>query len=231
MSDNIGLIFWLGMQSRMLQRLPLKGSTQFIDVEIVQGTIDDAGRWDDKIQPHIAKKSERVDAKWRWRQLYKTTSMFEAPLGRQVSLYCLNVPGSDGDSVPLAIMLLSEGYPSLDGSQPGSVFLWFLASAPNEALQHLGYTHPKPEMIMSALVDIAIQRSYELGYDGRVGLHAAQEGGRHLYCAYRDQVRMAALRGRAKLTLVRKLRGNDERYFWCDPKLSQSLTNSLDYLR
>jgi hypothetical protein len=96
----------------------------------------------------------------------------------------------------------------------------------------MNFVHNKPALIVSALVDIAIQRSYELGYDGSVGLHAAPQGGNELYCLYRDDVKMLALGSNAKLTLGRRLKGgNDGRYFWSSPKLSQALSNSLNYLR
>lgn len=163
--------------------------------------------------------------------LYKL-GRIERRVGRDASLYCVEVPSSGGLAVPLAMMLLSEGYPSLDGSSRPSVYLWFLAAAPTTALKTLGYTHSRPSLLVEALLDTAIQRSYELGYDGRVGLHAAPEGGHGLYCRYRDGARMTALRGDVQLTYLRRLMGaKDDRYFWSDPKLSQSLSNSLDYLR
>lgn len=204
-----------------------------MNIEIFEGTSNDAQVWQDHVQPYI-RTANRLDSSWNWPQLFTTTVTLEAARGRRVSLFCMNVPNATNGSVPLAIMLLSEGYPALDGTQDGSVFLWYLASAPSTALQHLGFVYNKPSMVVPALVDTAIQRSYELGYDGRVGLHAAMQGGDTLYCIYRDQTRMTALGGGAKISLVRRLTGltgGNGRYFWCDPKMAQTLSNSLNYLR
>ncbi len=219
------------MVPRVLSRLPLKGSKSFVDVDIYEGTRVDAEAWDSYVQPHL-RGTKRLDAQWDWPWLFNQSVLIEAARGRRVSLQCLNIRNNVGASVPLGLMLLSEGYPSLDGSARESVFLWYLASAPSSALVAMGVTYPKPNLVLHALIDVAIQRSYELGYDGSVGLHAAPEGGDELYCRYRDDVKMSSLGSNARLTLARRLKGgNDGRYFWSDPKLAQSLSNSLNYLR
>lgn len=231
MGDNVILALFSFMQPRMLHRLPLRGGKLFIDVDIYEGRLADAQTWDWHVQPHL-RGTERLDAEWDWPWLFSKSVLIEAARGRRVSLQCVNVPNSEGVSVPLGLMLLSEGYPALDGTSQESVFLWYLSSAPGAALAKMGVRYAKPNLVLHALIDTAIQRSYELGYDGRVGLHAAPRGGDDLYCRYRDDVRMSSLGGNTRLTLARRLKGgNDGRYFWCDPKLSQSLSNSLDYLR
>jgi hypothetical protein len=222
----------MNLQPNYLRRLPLKDDLRYIDVNIRKGNLADAEIWQQYVQVHIAQTAGRIDAGWNWPALFTRWMMSESVIGRDVSLFCLEVPGETDRAVPLAIMLISEGYPSLDGSHENSVYLWYLASAPTMALLAMGFVHPRPCMIVEALLDVAIQRSYELGYDGRVGLHAAKEGGTGLFNRYRDNVRMKALLSAASLTIGRKLKGgNDGRYFWTDPKLSQSLANSLNYLR
>lgn len=218
------------MYRRFISRLPIKHSTAFTDIVVRECGLPEAMTWHAAIQPFVDPK--RPDARWDWPSLYRTWHTREKLLGRNVSLFCVELPATDGSSVPCALMLLSEGYPSLDGNTSDSVFLWYVATAPDVALHKLGVSFGRPSHLLESLVDTAIQRSYELGYDGRVGLHAAPEGGDWLYTLYRDRVRMTALRSNAALTWGRRLhRGNDGRYFWSDPKLSQSLCNSLDYLR
>ncbi|NHZ44303.1 hypothetical protein [Massilia aquatica] len=215
----------------MLSRLPLRGSASFIDIDIREGTMIDAQNWHAVVQPHI-NTQQRIDALWDWPALYTNCMVLEAGLGRKVSLQCIDIPNAHGESVPLAMMLLSVGYPALDGSYNGSVFLWYLAAAPGAALTAMGVLYQKPMLILQALIDTAIQLSSEQGYDGRVALHAAQAGKHELYCKYRDDARMLTLRHNAVLSLGRRMKGgNDGRYFWTDPKLAQSLSNSLDYLR
>lgn len=129
------------------------------------------------------------------------------------------------------MMMLSEGYPALDGGYTPCVYVWYAAAAPAAALKGLGAPSDRVSMILEALIDTAIQRSYELEYDGRVGLHAVASGGQQLFSKYRDKARMIPLLEKASLTVARSIKGNDGRYFWIDPKLAQSLSNSLDFLR
>lgn len=68
-------------------------------------------------------------------------ALFERTFRRKASLECIDISNGDGRSVPLAIMLLSEGYPALDCSGQRSVFLWYLAAAPSNALQAMSFTH------------------------------------------------------------------------------------------
>jgi hypothetical protein len=219
------------MQSRYIKRLPLYEKESYIDVVIRCGGVQDPINWQRLIQPHIvASRPSSPDARWNWPWLYFHCGKSEHALKRATSLFCLDVPSTTGQSVPLAMMLLSEGYPSLDGGLSPCIYVWYVASAPTAALRALGVPY-KFGMVLETLLDIAIQRSYELGYDGKVGLHADPSGGELLFSKYRDKARMQALNKNTSLTLLRKLKANDGRYFWTDPKLAQSLSNSLDYLR
>lgn len=219
------------MQARFIKRLPLYEKESFIDVNIRQGTAHDPVNWHKLVQPHIvASRPHAPDAKWKWPWLVTYCEKSEKFRGRAVSLFCLEVPGSAGKAVPAAMLILSEGYPALDGCTTPCVYIWYMASAPDKARIALGAPE-KLAMVLETLLDIAIQRSYELGYDGRVGLHADASGGELLYSKYRDRARMTALKKQVSLSMGRKLGGNDQRYFWTDPKLAQSLSNSLDYLR
>jgi hypothetical protein len=217
------------MSSRFVNRLPVVGSSAFVDVVVRQGSIKDARNWHALIQPHVAKQAA-LDAKWHWPRMFLHYSASERLMGRRVRLMCIDIPQGDV-ALPLARLLLSEGYPSLDGSSRKCVYVWYLAAAPTAALEAQGLSY-RPLMALEAIIDTAIQRSMELGYDGRVGLHAHAAGGYKLYCKYRDRARMRALKGAAELTWARRLSGgNDGRYFWSDGTLSKSLVNSLAYLR
>lgn len=221
------------MPTGHLKRLPLHGSKSFIDIDVRKGTVVDTKNWDALVQPHIvAARPAAPDAKWGWSWLLRRSIGTERALGRNVSLFCLDVAGNNGKAIPLGMVMLSEGYPSLDGNNDPCVYLWYLAAAPSGALTALGANSMKPSMILEALLDVSIQRSFELGYDGRVGLHAHKSGGDGLFVKYRDRTRMRALSNNVSISFARQLvGGNDGRYFWVDPKLSQALSNSLNYLR
>jgi hypothetical protein len=219
------------MSSTHLRRLPVRGGTSFVDIQVHQGTMADARLWHAMVQPHV-RHAGRLDAGWDWPVLYKRSRIFERTFRRKASLQCIDMANSEGRNVPLAIMLLSEGYPALDHDGRRSVYLWYLAAAPAGALQAMGFTHPRPAFVLHAIIDAAIQRSYQLGYDGRVGLHALPAGKDELCRKYRDDVRMMSPGDQVRLSLPRRLRGGkDGRYFCVDPVRARSLTASLDHLR
>lgn len=191
----------------------------------------DALRWRALVQPHI-RAAGRLDAAWDWPSIYKLSLACERTFGRNVSLQCIDIVNGGGTPLPLAIMLLSEGYPALDRRGQRGVLLWYLAAAPASALRAMGVMDQKPALVLRAIIDAAIQCSIRHGYDGRVGLHAAPAGKDALFRKYRDDARMTALGDEVNLSLLRRLRsGKDGRYFWVDPVLARSLSASLDYLR
>jgi hypothetical protein len=220
-----------------IKRLPISKSSAFVDVNVRMVGTKEALFWDKNVQPYIQAQN-RLDATWRWPSLFSRYGKLESLSGRAVSLFQIGIPTSIGTEAPLGLMLLAENYPFLQGVGD-SVFIWFLATSPTQALAKLGVTYSKPEMLLPALIDTAIQRSIELGYEGRIGLHAAPNPGdqkRHtsLYTNYRDTARLKALPKSTKvnLSLGRALRvPNDGRYFFANEKLAQALSNSLDYLR
>jgi hypothetical protein len=219
------------MQFKHLSRLPVRGGSSFIDIQVHEGAVAEARLWHAVVQPHI-RASGRLDACWQWPMLYKRWQFFERTFGRNASLQCIDILNDEGKMVPLAIMLLSEGYPSLDHRSQRCVFLWYLAAAPAVALRAMGLKHQKPMLVLRAIVDVAIQCSFRQGYDGRVGLHAALAGRDELYRKYRDEACMSALGDDVMLSPLRRFKsGKDGRYFSVDAVLARSLSASLDYLR
>jgi hypothetical protein len=225
------------MTFRPIKRLPISGAQTYVDVLVECVGLKEAQYWDQNIQPEIVKQN-RLDAKWRWPAYFEWYSASESLRKRNISLYQIGVPAAAGKKAPLALMLLSEGYNALAGGGK-SVFVWYLATAPSQALANLGVHYAKPELLLPAIIDTAIQRSMELGYDGRIGLHAApnpKDAARHigLYKSYRDQARLKALAKGEKVDLSvgrRIMASNDGRYFFANEKLAQALSNTLDYLR
>lgn len=202
-----------------------------MDIQVHQGTTADAQLWHANVQPYV-RRARRLDADWNWPVLYRSSQIFERTFRRKASLQCIDISNSEGRAVPLAIMLFSEGYPALDLCRYRSVFLWYLAAAPSAALQSMGLAHRRPALVLRAIIDAAIQHSVQLGYQGRVGLHAMAAGKDELLRKYRDEVRMRSLGRELTLSLPRRLKGgNDGRYFCVDPLLAKSLTAGMDHLR
>ncbi|MFB9245718.1 hypothetical protein IV454_26835 [Massilia antarctica] len=150
------------MHSTHSSRLPVPGGTSFADIHVHEGVMADARLWQAAVQPHI-RRAGRLDANWEWPSLYKRWQIFERTFRRKASLQCIDISNGEGRSVPLAIMLLSEGYPALDCSGERSVFLWYLAAVPSNALQAMSFTYQRPMLILHAIIDAAIERSFQLG--------------------------------------------------------------------
>jgi hypothetical protein len=219
------------MHSRHLSHLPVRGETSLIDIRVHKGAMGEARRWQALVQPHV-RACGRLDGAWDWPSMYQRSQIFERTFGRNASLHCIDIVDGRGMPLPLAMLLLSEGYPALDGRGQRSVFLWYLAAAPASALRAMGVRKQKPLLVLRAIIDAAIQCSIRLGYDGRVGLHAAPAGKDALFRKYRDDACMTALGDDVFLSLMRRIKGGkDGRYFWVDPVLARSLSASLDYLR
>ncbi len=121
-----------------------------------------------------------------------------------------------GQAIPAAMSLLIETYPHLDTRQPPAeaAFLWFLASAPDDALAPVGVS-PTPKL-GATCIDIAITASFNAVHDGRIGLHAARAD---LVPFYRG---CGLLQLPALLSLPVP-RGNDGRFFYTDEVVGASL--------
>lgn len=238
LSDVHGLMCWITiagwgavvMFANFVKRLPVEGQETFAPVVIREMGKAGAVAWHALIQPEV-KQLRRVDENWHWPAIYASHFFLERMwqrASRNVSLYQLLVPGHRNRAIPAASMLLSEGYPFLPHGRVDSVFLWYVASAPPSVLQRLGFA-PRLRMTLLAMLDTAIQRSHELGYEGRVSLHAAPAGGVKLFQLYRDMARMRQIAPKYAFSGV--TRNNDGRYFAVDSHLAQVLCHSLDFLR
>jgi hypothetical protein len=93
-------------------------------------------------------------------------------MGRQ-SMYVQLLVRGNGQMVPIAQMILSAGYPFLADKTLRSVYLWYLAAAPESYLSN--FRIPKVR-VLPYLLDTAIQVSFQLGFEGRICLHAASSG-------------------------------------------------------
>lgn len=135
-----------------------------------------------------------------------------------------------GDAFPVGQLLVADGYPYFPDTGQPSVFLWYMAATPTDALIVHGL--PSDLKLMRALVDTAIQFSFQRGYDGRLILHAALSGNtsedNELFQKYERGVGLIPYPGSNRIGPVRK---NDGRYFYSDNAKSLALTANLDYLR
>ena len=155
--------------------------------------------------------------------------LIELLKGREVVAYAVLIKGSQG-AVPAGLVLMSAGYPALDQPTHPSVFVWYLTSAPSQALAALGAKAKPP--LLEVLLDIAMVESEARGYGGRIGLHAANDrnsaASRALYQSYLTRGGLTALSGGVALPGVRR---NDGRYFVASPAVALARMTALDSYR
>ena len=224
-------------EGRFLRHVETARKTQ-LSIRIAEATPQTLALWDAHVQPHIRDAREfRFDRKWQWASLLKFHQVQEAIIGlagarraADVRLLQAFAERADGTAFPVGQVLLACGFPFIRDWDAPSIFLWYLAAAPRQALHAAGLA---PDLkLMRPLVDIAVQESYASGFEGRVGLHAARSrwnlaANRDLYNRYRH-IGLAPLPGGLRASVGRR---NDRRYFYLDAPLALDFARRLDYLR
>lgn len=150
-------------------------------------------------------------------------------MGRNIAFFQINVATPAGNAFPVGQVLVSDGYAFFPGRDEPSIFLWYLAAAPLTALHY--HKIPHDFKLLRVLVDVAIQFSFQRGYDGRLTLHAASSGiaaeDKTLY----DKYCAIGLTPYALHLPIRFVRRNDGRYFYADKSCANRLSKVLDPLR
>jgi hypothetical protein len=199
-------------------------------VQISPLTYNDTVFWHQQVQPDIHKLPDRLDEHWHWPSLLLGLSAVELLRQRQLVGYAALVQNNVGLAVPAGLVLLSIGFPALDEPNEDAVFLWYLTAAPTGTLTRLGVA-AKPALL-EVLVDIGIVESHARGYQGRLGLHAANRGNSPastaLYNSYHRRCGLQSVSSTIKLPGVRR---NDGRYFVATPAIASARIQALDYLR
>ncbi len=206
-----------------VKRAPV--SEGFTPVQVVDLSDQVLHIWDRRIQPVIRELPHRLDREWNWSKMYRYLPIGERiwGWGRGMAGYAVQVQNDYGDEVPAGLVLLSLGFPALDDNREKSVFLWYLAAAPTKALRDLGVS-AKPKLL-EILVDIALVVSKTQGYGGKIGLRAANEGGKKLLEEYQTRCNLLTLPPSAK---IRGVRVNDGRYFYTTPQVAETQMVALD---
>lgn len=211
-------------------KLPIEGSMKKIDVSIVRVYERDCWHWDRKLRPLIKKHAKNHPAaKWHWYWLFRSTKIVEKSRGRDVSCWHLALE-IQGQNIPIASMLLSEGFPHVADPSKKSVFIWYVCSLPKEVLA--AYGSPKCELILHNLVNLAIKRSIDSGFKGRIGLHAMSmpnpTADLKLLKLYRDNCRLDWL-DESPIKKLSPFRVSDGRYLYADEVLATALLTSLKW--
>ena len=166
---------------QFLQHAPGRDGVSSVPIKIALMSIGDAARWQRQIQPY-AQEAGAPDRNWNWPYMRRWLPLTEMALGRRAPALTVWTRGANDAPVPVAMILLAEGHSALNDHAKQSVFLWFMAAAPEAALREYGVrVLPK---LGRVLIDIAVTHSHNCGYAGRIGATPAASLG--LGCSRSD---------------------------------------------
>jgi len=210
---------------QFVQYAPERGGPGSLPIKIALMSQADADFWHRFVQPDVASLNG-ADAKWNWSSMRRWLPVVELARGRRAPAYTVWAEGANNAAVPIAMTLLSEGYSALHDGSKRSIYVWFMAAAPEPTL--LRYGVPMVPKLGRVLVDIAVTHSHNCGYGGCIGLHAAPAGGQKLLDIYGV---MGLMPLPAAAGMPAYLRINDGRYFYLNEPEAQKWSNSLSPYR
>ena len=194
------------------------------------------GRWHQWVQPFVnAVDGPQADKGWRWTWKWANTLLIGGLFGQQPRGFVVGVQPDERSFVPCIIMSLVEDYPHLADNSKSSLFVWYLSRAPDTYLRRALHAGPDavPKLLMQIAVDIAITHSFDLGHEGRIGLHAAPAGKDLLMRKYEHDCQMVRLPDDVALPVgFRKMMApNRGRYFYHSEDTALAASRRLDFCR
>jgi hypothetical protein len=147
--------------------------------------------WHSHVQPIIDRDPQRADNGWNWLLYAPFAEVAGRVLIRKPAGYTVGLIDSERDRfVPCALVQLLGRVPALDDHDRESAFVWFLSTAPDEALTSIE-DHPSPQdrlprRLGSIALDVAVTHSLNKRRLGRTALYADERGlkpsdGRYCY--------------------------------------------------
>lgn len=196
-----------------------------VAVDVVDLDLYMAKYWHKHIQPIINQNKSRTDCGWDWRKIYIGSTALgsafrQSPDGLVIAI---NMAPKFAALVPVAMLQMANNYPHFMNHGERSSFVWYLTQAPVNVLRELKdpasglryFTDDNiPKNLGSLALDCSIIMSLLEENDGRLGLHAAPQGGQDLIDWYEKK---GMINVPASDPLPRGfrhwLKGNDGRYF------------------
>jgi hypothetical protein len=212
---------------RFLTEVRLK-SGGVMPMRVAEGDQQTCANWHRDVQlAHVKGQEARLDKDWEWPLIFWWSSLLEATSGRRTALMKFVASGDQGQEVFLGLMLLADGYKYFPKPRKRAMFVWYLAGAPENYLAQHGVPTP---LILSAMIDSAIQFSYLRGYEGRICLHADRHGSVKQKAALMQKYANVGLQNLPATwykPLLTPARRNDGRYFYTDERKAIALTAAL----
>ena len=221
---------------RFVRRAPTK-SGQDAELRVTRMAFSQVLWWHSHVQPIIDGDPSRADRDWNWLLYVSFATLTGELLDRQPAGYTVGIVVREkGHIIPCALVQLMGNFPALDDHTKRSAFVWFMSTAPAEALMSIA-EHPIPKSLVpkklgKIALDVAVTHSLNQRRRGRVALYADREGGDNLTDWYRS-CGMEALSADLRLppVLRRIFKPSDGRYFYLKPDSAMKASRALDYLR
>lgn len=193
--------------------------------------------WQSQVQPIIDEDPERADHDWNWLLYASFAAVAGRVLSREPVGFTIGMTDEEGDRfIPCALVQLLGRVPALDKPDKESAFVWFLSTAPDQALTSIEdqpiAEDRIPKRLGSIALDVAVSHSLNQRRGGRVALHADEDGGKPLLKWYLRQG-MSVLPASKRLPEGprRLFKPSDGRYCYYTVSGALEASRSLDPLR
>jgi len=221
---------------RFISRAPTE-SGENVELRVTRMTLPHVLWWHSHVQPIIDLDRSRADNGWNWLLYVSFARLTDRLLARRPAGYTVGiVVREQGNIIPCALVQLVGRFPALDDHSKKGAFVWFLSTAPDEALMTIdGYPIPEdrlPKRLGTIALDVTVTHSINHRRRGRVALYADKEGGDKLLDWYHRRG-MEVLCADQKLPPVprRWFKPSDGRYCYYLPEGALQASRALDGLR
>ena len=225
---------WTG--TSFVKRAPTK-SGEDVELRVTALALPHALWWHSHVQPVIDEDSDRTDRGWNWLLYLPFTRLAGGVLRHRPAGYAVGVVVPEpGRFVPCALVQLLGRYPALNDNQQRSSFTWFLTTAPVGAMVSIPDYHLSedrvPKRLGTIALDVAVTHSLNHRGQGRVGLHADEDGGDGLLQWYQRQGMQVLPRDERLPRGPRRLvKPSDGRYCYFTARAAVGFSRELDSLR
>jgi hypothetical protein len=219
-----------------VRRAPTEGGDD-VPIHVAKMTVPHVLWWHSHVQPIIDRDPSRADNGWNWLLYVPFAEVAGRLLTRKPAGYTIGISDRERDRfIPCALVQLLGRVPALDDHLRESVFVWFLSTAPDEALTTIE-DHPipvdqVPRRLGSIALDVAVTHSLNKRRLGRTALYADERGGDALLAWYRRRG-MTVLPDDDELPPGprRLLKPSDGRYCYYTVPAAVEASKELDPLR
>jgi hypothetical protein len=193
--------------------------------------------WHSHVQPVIDQDPSRADRDWNWLLYLPFSTVAGGVLARQPVGYTVGLCVEEQDRlIPCALIQLLGLFPALNAPGKKCAFVWFLSTAPEQALlsiaDHALDEDHLPKRLGRITLDVAVTHSLNKHHWGRTALYADEDGGEILLEWYQRQG-MSVLPADQRLPRSprRLIKPSDGRYCYYTEEAALAASRELDDLR